>query len=141
MHDDERAIRALALAYAHHADRREPELVAELFEPEGTLRMVWRTGAVAPAVSRGRKQIARVVGQLGQFATTFHFVGNHAVEVAGDDATGEVYCEAHHVTAEGGDFVLYIRYLDHYRRTGDGWRFAERETYVEWTEERSTQRS
>jgi hypothetical protein len=71
MHDDERAIRALALAYAHHADRREPELLAELFEPEGTLRMVWRTRAMAPAVSRGRKQIARVVrgmdrGTLGQ---------------------------------------------------------------------------
>ena len=35
------------------------------------------------------------------------------------------------------DFVMFIRYLDHYRRDGDVWRFAERETFVEWTEERA----
>jgi len=32
--DDERAIRALAVAYAHHSDRREPDRLAALFEPE-----------------------------------------------------------------------------------------------------------
>jgi hypothetical protein len=134
--DDERAIRALALAYAHHADRREPELLAELFEPEAELRMVWRTGTPAPAVSRGHRQIAKVVGALRQFATTFHFVGNHLVDVADDEATGEVYCEAHHLTAEGVDHVMFIRYQDRYRRGGGRWRFAERETFVEWIEER-----
>jgi hypothetical protein len=36
---------------------------------------------------------------------------------------------------EGGhlDHVMHIRYLDRYRRTADGWRFAERETNVDWT--------
>ena len=134
--DDEDAIRALALAYAHHADRRQPELLAALFEPEGRLRMVWRSGSTPPAESRGHRQIAKVVGQLRQFATTFHFVGNHTVAVAGDEATGEVYCEAHHVTAEGRDHVMFIRYLDRYRRDGGVWRFAERDTFVEWMEER-----
>jgi hypothetical protein len=135
--DDERAVRALAVAYAHHADRREPELLAALFEPEGTLRMVWRTGSTPPAESRGPRQIAHVVGQLRQFATTFHFIGNHQVEVTGDVAAGEVYCEAHHLTAEGVDHVMFIRYRDRYRRSGTTWRFAERETFVEWMEERT----
>ena len=138
--DDERALRALALAYAHHADRGEPELVAELFEPDATLRMVWRSDEVPAAVSRGRRQIASAVGRLRQFASTFHLVGNHTVTVAGNEGSGEVYCIAHHLAVDGGnavDQVMFIRYLDHYRRNGEVWRFAERETFVEWTEERS----
>jgi hypothetical protein len=137
--EDERALRALALAYAHHADRREPELVAELFEPDATLRMVWRSGEVATAVSRGRRHIASAVGRLRQFASTFHLVANHIVTVEGDEGSGEVYCIAHHLSVDDGnavDLVMFIRYLDHYRRAGEGWRFAERETFVEWTEER-----
>ena len=135
--DDEGAIRVLAVAYAHHADRREPDLLAALFEPEAPLRMVWRSGSTPPAESRGHHQIARVVGRLRQFATTFHFVGNHLIDVAGDEATGEVYCEAHHLTAEGVDHVMFIRYRDRYRRLDTTWRFAERELLVEWMEERA----
>jgi len=78
-----------------------------------------------------------VVGALRQFPTTFHFIGNHLVDVAGDEATGEVYCEAHHLTDEGIDHVMFIRYADRYRRDGERWRFAERETFVEWMEERN----
>ena len=44
---------------------------------------------------------------------------------------------AHHLAADGGaDHVMYIRYLDRYRRDDGVWRFAERETFVEWTEDR-----
>jgi hypothetical protein len=136
--DDERALRGLAVAYAHHVDRREATLLAQLFESDATLRMVWRTGAVAPAASRGHRQIAKVVERLRQFTATFHLIGNHSLEIVGDDASGEVYCEAHHLTPEGVDHVMFIRYLDRYRRAGGAWRFAERETFVEWTEERST---
>jgi len=135
--DDERAIRSLVLAYAHHADRREPERLAALFEPDAELRMVWRAGNPAPASSRGHHQIAKVVGALRQFAATFHFVGNHLIDVAGDRATGEVYCEAHHLTSDGVDHVLFIRYLDRYHRGDGSWRFSERETHVEWSEERT----
>lgn len=136
---DERVLRALALAYAHHADRGEPELVAELFEIDAELRMVWRSGEVPPAVSRGRRQIASAVGRLRQLASSFHLVANHTITVDGDDGSGEVYCTAHHLTVDDGravDLVMFIRYLDRYHRDGGVWRFAERETFVEWTEER-----
>ena len=124
------------LAYAHHADRREPELLAELFEADAVLRMVWRSGDVPAAESRGRRQIASAVGRLRHLVATFHLVGNHSIEVTGDSASGEVYCEAHHLASDGVDHVMFIRYLDRYRRDGEVWRFAERETFVEWTEDR-----
>ena len=138
--NDERALRALALAYAHHADRGEPELVAELFEIDAELRMVWRSGEVPPAVSRGRRQIASAVGRLRRLASSYHLVANHTITVDGDDGSGEVYCTAHHLSVDAGgravDHVMFIRYLDRYRRVDGVWRFAERETFVEWTEDR-----
>ena len=129
-------LHALALAYAHHADRREPDLVAALFEPDGELRMARRGDDGPPMVSRGHRHIASAVGRLRQFDATFHLVANHSVELAGDEATGEVYCVAHHVAADGSDHVMYIRYLDRYRLHDGRWLFTERETFVEWTEHR-----
>ena len=137
--DDERALRALALAYAHHADRGEPELVAELFEPDATLRMVWRSDEVPAAVSRGRRQIASAVGRLRQFASTFHLVANHTVTVAGNEGSGEVYCIAHHLFTDDGErklMVAHLRYGDTFAKIGTAWLFAERNLYVDWTETR-----
>jgi len=137
--DDERALRALALAYALHADRREGDRVAELFEPEATLRITWRDGTVPSAESRGHRRIASVIRRLEQLTSTFHLVANHTMAVEGDDADGVVYCVAHHLSVvddQRTDVVLYIRYLDCYRRTNGGWRFADRETVVDWQEER-----
>ena len=141
--DDERAVRALVLAYARHADRREPELLAELFEPDASMRMVWRSGGVAAATSRGHRQIASAVRRLSRFASTLHVVANHAIDLDGrGGGRGEVYCVAHHLAVEDNravDHIMFIRYLDQYRRTDGRWRFAGRETFVEWTEERAAQ--
>jgi hypothetical protein len=60
--------------------------------------------------------------------------------VDGDDAEGVVYCEAHHLSQVDGqttDQVMYINYLDRYRRTDGTWRFADRETNVQWIEQRA----
>ena len=83
--------------------------------------MVWRSGD-GRRPSRGHRQIAAAVGQPAAVPATFHFVGNHSIDVAGDEATGEVYCEAHHLAAEGVDHVMFIRYRDRYprRRSGGG---------------------
>ncbi len=142
--DDERAVRGLALAYALHADRREGDLLAELFEPDASLRMAWRDASTPPAVSRGRRQIAAVARHLGRFTSTFHLVvANHTVHLHGDVADGVVYCVAHHLSEVEGrstDQVMYIRYLDRYRRTEGTWHIADRETQVEWVEERAVPR-
>lgn len=135
---DSLALRELALSYARHADRREPELLAALFARDGELRMVRRGDTGPPTVSRGRAEITAVVARLRRLEATFHFVGNHTVDIAGDAATGEVYCLAHHVSARGHeriDHVMFIRYQDRYRRYGEKWLFIERELHVDWTED------
>jgi hypothetical protein len=130
------ALGQLVGAYARHADRRDAERFVELFEPDATLRLVRRGDEGRPLESRGRRQLAKVIGALGRFDVTYHLVANHTVRVTGDHATGEVYCVAHHLAADADgcvDHVMHLRYLDRYRRSDGVWRFAERETHVEWT--------
>jgi hypothetical protein len=60
-----------------------------------------------------------------------HHVCNHLISVAGDEGEGEVYAIAWHIAPDGaGGFVediQLVRYLDHYRREDDRWRFARRD--------------
>jgi SnoaL-like domain len=57
-----------------------------------------------------------------------------------DKATGETYCLAHHVIVAEGKrrlIVASLRYLDSFVKQDGGWLFAERQLYVDWTEERA----
>jgi hypothetical protein len=66
-----------------------------------------------------------------------HLVGNRLYEASGDEATGQVYCVAHHIDDHGAvpvDRVLYIRYRDKYSGlSGASWRFQERCVEIEWS--------
>ena len=59
-----------------------------------------------------------------------HVVSNHRVSVDGDQATGGVYCPSRTTTASATtpphNLVMTIRHYDRSRRTGEGWRFAQR---------------
>jgi hypothetical protein len=137
---DTLALRELAEAYARAADRVDGPGLAALFMPEGLLRIVRRGSEDPPAERHGREEIANAIARLDRYVKTFHFVGNHYVTVDGDEATGEVYCVAHHLLGDSGsqiDHVMMIRYQDQYRREPDGWRIAVRELQVDWTEERT----
>lgn len=138
--EDRVALRDLVEAYARCADRIDAAGLAGLFVAEGVLRIVPR-GADAPARERiGREAIAAAITGLDRYEATFHFVGNHYVDVDGDIASGEVYCIAHHVAGPPGeqtDHAMFIRYEDSYRREPDGWRIVERVLRVEWTEDRA----
>ena len=95
--EDERALRPPALAKREHADRREPELLAEPSSP--TCRCGWcgataarrrRTGSVA-----GRSCRASAVPVRQACATLCQ------PPVTGRVTTAEVYCTAHHLDVEG----------------------------------------
>ncbi len=138
---DRLAIRQLVDDYARAADRVDGPAAGACFAPDGVLRTRNRGQTEAFRVRTGPDEISAAFVGLSRYEVTLHVVANHYVQLDGDTGTGETYCLAHHVhDAEDGsgklDYVMAIRYLDEYRRTESGWRFAQRELVVEFTEDR-----
>ena len=138
---DRLAIRRLADDYARCADRIDNEGLAALFAPDGVLRICERGNPDPVRTRSGRAEISEAIKGLSRYEVTMHLVANHYVVIDGDTATGETYCRACHIRpVEGGaegaleNYVMNIRYLDRYVRLDEGWRIAERELQVEWTE-------
>jgi ketosteroid isomerase-like protein len=139
---DRLAIRELVDAYAHCADRRDAEGQKALFT-EDTHFVVYMEGPGSEPTQEldGREALTPVFEDLNRYQATMHFNGQSTVELEGDRATGESYCIAHHLYTEDGTrklMVAWLRYLDSFVRVGDGWRFAERELYLDWAETRAS---
>lgn len=131
---DRVALRYLVEGYAHGCDTRDADVLRACFADGATLTVHWSgRDATTMTFPEGAEHIAR---NLARYDRTLHVVGNHRAEVDGDDATGIVYCFAHHITGTD-DHVMAIRYHDTYRRTPDGWRITERHLHEDWTEART----
>jgi len=133
---DKQAITELVLKYARGCDTQDPELFKAIFAEDGVI--------VSPhGMIDGRDKIVDVVPRmLGEmYLRCMHFVGNVLVDVQGDEATGEVYCFAHHLTKESddqaSDFVMAIKYEDRFRRVDGRWLIAKRHLHLQWTETHS----
>jgi hypothetical protein len=137
---DRLAIRELFDAYAHCADRRDAEGQKALFT-EDTHFVVYMEGqgSEPTQVLDGREALTSVFDDLNRYQATMHFNGQSTISLAGDQATGESYCIAHHLFTEDGErklMVAWLRYRDTFLKVDGAWRFAERELYVDWTETR-----
>jgi ketosteroid isomerase-like protein len=127
------AIRELVLLYSRAIDRQDIGLLRDLYTEDATDSHGDSFDGPAPAYC---DFIAR---SFPYMPYSGHHVCNHliAIEADGNRASGEVYALAFHVLPEmpdgaGGtsppqeDFMA-VRYIDNYRRCGDGrWRFAKR---------------
>jgi ketosteroid isomerase-like protein len=138
---DRLAIRELVESYAHCADRRDAEGQMALFTPDA--HFVVYMDAKAPLPSQElhtRDSLAPVFADLNKYEATTHFVGQSTIfTLAGDRATGEAYCLAHHVTVEGTKkrlMLASLRYLDTFLKIDGGWLFAERLLFVDWVDNR-----
>jgi ketosteroid isomerase-like protein len=139
---DRLAIRELVEAYAHCADRRDAKGQMSLFT-EDTHFVVYMN-AKDPRPSQelhSREALAPVFVELNKYDATTHFVGQSTIfTLTSDQATGEAYCLAHHVTVDDGKrrlMLASIRYLDTFVKMDGSWLFAERRLYVDWLEERA----
>jgi hypothetical protein len=88
-----------------------------------------------------REALAPVFAELNKYEATTHFVGQSTIfTLTADRATGEAYCLAHHITLEGGKrrlMLASLRYRDTFVKMDGAWLFAERQLYVDWSEERA----
>ena len=139
---DRLAIRELVEAYAHCADRRDAKGQMALFT-EDTHFVVYMN-AKDPKTSmdlHARDALAPVFADLNKYDATTHFVGQSTIfTLTADQATGEAYCLAHHVTVNGEKrrlMVASLRYSDSFVKRDGSWLFAERQLYVDWVDERA----
>jgi ketosteroid isomerase-like protein len=138
---DRLAIRELVEAYAHCADRRDAQGQMALFTAD--THFVVYMDAKDPKPSQklhSREALAPVFADLNRYEATTHFLGQSTIfTLNGDRATGQAYCLAHHVTANGGRrrlMIASLRYLGTFAKIDGAWLFAERLLYVDWLEER-----
>jgi ketosteroid isomerase-like protein len=139
---DRLAMRQLIDAYAHCADRRDAKGQMALFTTDAIFEVFMDSRSTEPTQTlRGRDALAPVFANLNSYRTTTHFNGQSTVEIEGNEAKGESYCLAHHLTVDGEKrtlMVASIRYLDTFSREGGTWLFAERKLMVDWTDTRSS---
>ena len=128
---DRQAVVDLAVRYATALDTKDWTLLATCFVPD----------AVAIYSTRGRvegyagiEDVCR--GALGPLTASQHLLGNHVVELDGDDGRACCYFQAQHVLTgtEGGDtYTVAGTYRDRVVRTPEGWR-RQRQLTVLWTQ-------
>jgi ketosteroid isomerase-like protein len=134
-------LRSLAEQYARGVDRHDDvEGFVALFLPDAVIEIFDPSDADEPRVVPSER-ISRIPESIQRYAKTFHVLGQSTYDIGDGEATGEVYCIAHHLTPDqhgGTNYVMYIRYQDVYRPDDDGvWRFARRALRVDWTETRA----
>jgi ketosteroid isomerase-like protein len=139
---DRLAIRELVEAYAYCADRRDAHGQMALFTPDA--HFVVYMDAKDPTPSQelhSREALAPVFADLNQYHATMHFLGQSTIaSLAGNQATGQAYCLAHHLTHKGDGrrlMIAALRYEDAFAKVDGAWLFSERRLYVDWLEERS----
>src|SRR6202012_4537729 len=100
---DRLAIRELVEAYAHCADRREAEGQMSLFTADTHFVGFMNAKDPKPSMElHSREALAPVFADLNKYAATTHFVGQSTIfTLTPDQATGEAYTLAHHVTIDG----------------------------------------
>jgi ketosteroid isomerase-like protein len=139
---DRLAIRELVEAYAHCADRRDAKGQMALFTEDTHFVVFMNAKDPKPSMDlHERDALAPVFADLNKYDATTHFVGQSTIfTLTADQATGEAYCLAHHVTVSGEKrrlMVASLRYYDTFVKTDGAWLFAERQLYVDWVDERA----
>lgn len=118
--DDVTAIQQVLIRYAHCVDDRNFDGLTEVFTPDARASYSggpWLDGIPA---------IVESISPLRNFPASLHLLGNMAIDVDGDRATGDTRCLTQLVYADSTVHVRTLRYRDRLVRTPAGWRIAER---------------
>ncbi|WP_030181966.1 nuclear transport factor 2 family protein [Streptomyces violaceorubidus] len=124
-------IEALRGEFTDAVMMRDYDRVASLFTPDG----VWRMPDI-PAEMSGQEQIRAWGWKVPDFVD-FLVQNTHPglILLDGDTASGRAYMSEVGRGRDGRSGVNYAIYHDRYRRTPDGWRFAERVYEIRYLDE------
>jgi hypothetical protein len=129
--EDERDIRNCLHLYCRGVDRRQPEILRELF---------WEDSKVEYGMFEGNGlDFANdLCGwfDAGGVHNTCHLLGNVIISLDGSQAFSEAYLHAHHrLTNASGEFydsVFGCRYHDRFERRDGRWKIAFRRLVFDW---------
>ncbi|MFF8993782.1 nuclear transport factor 2 family protein [Streptomyces sp. NPDC014983] len=115
-------IAALCGEYTDAVMTRDYDRLASLFTEDAVCRI-----PEADVELSGREQIRAGVARM-QAQWEFFVQNTHpgAIRLDGDTASGRAYIQELGRMRDGMSAVNYALYHDRYRRTPDGWKFAER---------------
>ena len=114
-------IEALRGEFTDAVMMRDFDRLASLFTEDGAVRMP-HIGAEATSREAIRAAVERLQGMWDCFVQHTH---PGTISLEGDTAHGRAYM-AELMHGPGGSNLNHSLYHDRYRRTPDGWRFAER---------------
>jgi ketosteroid isomerase-like protein len=125
--EDLEQIRELRMKYHQFVNDRVVHRLAEIYTEDGVLFLT-------PAVqATGRDEICALYARIMQNnPLKMQFIGNHMIELNGDEATGFSYLDSRFVG--GGVSKMGASRLDEtYRRTAEGWRISRTSAHVYFT--------
>lgn len=128
---DRQQIRDVVLRYCRGIDRLQMDLVREAFHPDGIDHHTGFDGTVD-------EYLAWVEPQLRTYLSgTMHIIGNHLIDLHGDEAISEAYGTAVHwgepADSRRVNFTSGVRYVDHMTFRDGRWAIQERWAVREWT--------
>jgi hypothetical protein len=126
------AIYELSCTYMRGQDRLDPTAHRSVFWDDA-----WCSYGIYEGGPDGFVEFAQ--NALSGHAANHHMIGQVQIELAGDEAFGEVYYQAfHRITAADGsprDLFVSGRYVDRYERRDGVWKMAYRSELVDWVRE------
>lgn len=123
------AIRDLAALYMRGLDRLDRDLLRAQF---------WDDAFLSYGIYEGGPDgfADFCIEALKEHDRNHHMLGQHLIEISGDEAFGEVYYQAYHkLMGEAGekrDLFISGRYIDRFEKRGGVWKMAYRSELVDW---------
>jgi ketosteroid isomerase-like protein len=115
-------IEALRAEFTDAGMMRDFDRMAALFTVDGT----WRIPDADVSIT-GRAEIRAGIERLrGLWEFVVQNTHPGFTRIDGDTASGRAYVVEFGRFRDGGSHMNYALYHDHYKRTPDGWKFAER---------------
>ena len=123
-------IRSVLVRYTRGVDRLDVELIDSTFFPDAIIE---HGGMVFDGAHWGAAIVKTMTGACER---SRHLIANQSIELDGDVAHSETYCDAHLlINGPDGTHQLLnraVRYVDQLERRNGEWRIVFRKTVLEW---------
>jgi len=131
---DRQEIHEVVLRYCRGIDRLDMGLVRSAYHPDAVDHHTGFTGSVDEYIA-WVEPLLRARARAG--GGTMHILGNHLVELHGDEAVSETYGTSVHwgepADSPRANFTSGVRFVDHMTYRDGRWAISERWAVREWT--------